>query len=229
MIVQQLRRAGEPIDDFWYNRGAYWWQSGRNVGEVDIVVHHKHRGLVAACEMKSSSFEIAAASRQHDAKLVAAAKSQMKNEWAIGRTREEAVSISGQHRIPLFVATLLPNLAESSGLLGVEPLVARAVCQGIRSQGRRIVHHSSLELCSPLITMLVENEMVAVDDAIDYLENLPACSRTPHEEDDIDYNQLQNFVSEAVGDEHLVESPLDWFARFPPEQLLVFPRKLFPA
>jgi hypothetical protein len=189
------------------------------VGELDIVVYHKG-SVVAVCEMKSSCFEIAVAQRQHEAKLVAAAMGH--HNWAIGPSADEAVIVSGQ-TIPLFLATILPN-GENGGQVGVEPLLANTVCRGIRLQGKRIAHETNLGLCRPIIAMLKGE--TCLDDAIHYLESLPSASSYPHDESDLDYEQLRCFVLETMGAEQLFVSPLGCLERFPQDRMLVLPRSL---
>jgi hypothetical protein len=229
MIVKQLcNDKDENYGNYSYIRGAHWWCDKHNVGEIDLVIYHQYRGVVVAiCEMKSVAFEIPIASRQHDAKLDAASRVETKNRWKIGKTYDGAMQISGH--TSLFVVTVLLPPCHTSKInypIGVEPLVVKAICQGIRSQGKRIVHHSSLDLCQPLVTMLSGSDDVSIDKAIHYVENVPPCPQSPHEGNDIDWNLLRTFVLEYVGMESLRESPLDWFRRFPRERLLVLPRNL---
>ena len=63
---------------------------------------------------------------------------------------------------------------------------------------------------------MLEQDTVPVGEATRYLGSVPACSRSPLE-NNLDYDQLQIFVVK-------VESLVDWFGRFPQERLLVLPR-----
>jgi hypothetical protein len=229
LIVKQIsNEIDDEIENYSYIRGAHWWCDEKDVGEIDMVIYHQRRGVVVAiCEMKSVAFEISIASRQHDAKLDAVSKFQTEKRWKIGKSCSEATYIFGY--IPLFVVTtLLPSLQNSQDHdpIGVEPLVIKAVCQGIRLQGKQIAHPSSLDLCQPLVTLLAGNEVVPVGKAIHFLENFPTCPQSPHNDDDIDYNLLRTYVLQNVGEELLNESPLDWFHRFPSQRLLVLPRNI---
>jgi len=234
MIVQQLGAATDDNkSDYWYQQGAHWWnEHGQNVGELDLVVYHKKRGVVAISEMKSSCFEIAMAPRQHESKLKAVAASS-NDKWAIGKTFENAINVSGSD-IPFFIATILPNNDETDGrtFVGVEPLIANAICSGIRHQHCQIVHPSNLLLCKPLADMLTYTKNLCVGDAVRYLETLqpPCCGQELQYNDNLDLFELRCFVLNRMDgqreqtsdddgdDEHHslnMESPLACLKRFP--------------
>lgn len=218
MIVLQLsgRIANGSIDSSYsYQQGVHWWHAGRAVGELDLVVYYDDQ-IVAVCEMKSSCFEIAVAPRQHEVKLKAAAIDP--GDWTIGLSADEAISLNGREEVPLFLATLLPNQKYGEQQLGVEPLLVKAVCQGIRKQGKDIGEPSNLHLCRPLISILKSDSFLS--EAIEYLDSIPPSPSCPR---DLNYDQLKCFVL-AVLKREQVESPLGFLTRFSPERVLVLPR-----
>lgn len=228
IIVSQLEKGrrvnGSNFCNYWYDQSVSLWHKNQDVGEIDLVVYHKERGVVAVCEMKSACFDIAIAARQHETKLKVIA-GDSSGDWTIGKTAEESLSVSAK-ALALFLATLLPGKKEKGIVLGAEPLLTHAVCQGIRSQGTLIVDSSNLPLCRPIISML-RDDNPCLDDALAYLESVPPNIDDSCTLNTVDYDQLRDYVLENSSSELFVESPLQCLERFPSDNFIVLPRLEF--
>ena len=92
---------------------------------------------MAFCELKSNCFEVACAFAQHECKQAKAAVVGYSNE--AGRLTIQSQSSGllplSSRSVPLYVATILPS---HHCVLGVEPALSHAICDGIRNQGQRI-------------------------------------------------------------------------------------------
>eukprot|EP00957_Ditylum_brightwellii_P002231 171606-Ditylum_brightwellii.AAC.1 len=142
--------SGYPISSYTYLQNAHWSDSENNqTGEIDLIIMCNGE-VVAICEMKAGCFEIASAVAQHETKLkqaLASDDSINKNKPRIQiRTAEKEIILpfasSGEAKdipLPLFVLTVLPK----GTILGVEPALSHAICEGIRAQGLNVRDNST--------------------------------------------------------------------------------------
>ena len=226
MIATQLaRRSEEPSKpwEFSYETNLHWLRNGTVVGEIDIVVYDKDKQVVAICEMKTSCYELSVGLQQHDAKLSEAAACAISGiRWAIGKTASESVDVTGRC-IALYLTTLVPSKEEGTEYTGAEPALVHAICQGIRKQGKQIVHESNLDICQALVGML-EDANFHPKEALDYLTRLPPQSDIPHVGHDLNYDNLQKDVEDLMQWTHWkYKSPLNFLKTFPPGQVLILP------
>jgi hypothetical protein len=186
--------------------------------------------------MKTPCFEISTAMQQHESKISAATaelNGKGSPNWSIGQAYEMSHAVTnrqdenGEVVAPeLFVCTILPK--DTEWMVGAEPRLVNAVCEGIRSQGLNIANETSVELCRPLAKSLLENAKPTpdwVNEAFVYLRD-----RTPLRSKDndfslnsedigsdpsIDYELLRSFVLEKLTDARLAmdESPLAFLNR----------------
>jgi len=235
IAVVLARKTGRPTSSYGYIRGARWRADrcrrrtgGRGgtkwVGEIDLVVLQGDE-VAALCEMKAGCFEIASAFTQHEAKLTAAleAADSMTESSVEAQTNIQIVAPDGDilklpsckeassstaasvEDVPIFVATVLPE----HDIIGVEPAMSQAVCDGIRTQGRNVWDRSTEEaarhaaLPEPLRIGLSRSTPEAMDGGNNYLlEDFPNL---------IDLEELERYVRAKIGPER--ESPAGCLAR----------------
>jgi len=220
MMALRLSTFADPPWTFSYQTNVHWFHIGKAVGEIDIILYDQHNKAVAICEMKTSCHEVAAGARQHEAKLDSVCIAPA-GVWTIGKSLSDAIDVSGQ-TIPLFIATMLPS-EKGVEMTGIEPAVLFSICQAIRNQGKGVMHPSNDDVCQPLVSMLQDG--APVDEPISYLHNLPPSTENPHNEDNLDFDQLDEDVTMMLRESlHDRESPLQCLDRIPNEQVLLFPR-----
>lgn len=222
----QQQQQPQPYDcsDFSLQRNIFWWLDGEQVGEIDLAVLCRGK-VIAICEMKTSCFEISVAVRQHEAKLDAFAA--IDSRYTMGSLVDQPIPIF-QGGIPplLYFATLLPSSSDNNGwMMGVEPLMTRAICDGIRAQGLGLSDATTVELSLPLIPRLL-NQPVQIDEAMVYVQSIQVSvntNRVPKEKSPLNHGQLCAFVKSRMVSHGLSESPQSCLNRYHSRLLVVDP------
>lgn len=109
-------------------------------------------------------------------------------------------------------------------MVGAEPSMVNAVCEGIRAHGLGIANSKTIQLCLPLVPMLRDKVNVMVTkNALDYMQSIPTCFDESNESprDDIDYEQLRDLVKQKIGINQRAESPAKSLLRYSHRMLVI--------
>jgi hypothetical protein len=211
-----------------------------SIGEIDLVVLYDNEA-VAICEMKSSCFELAGAFRQHEPKLcmggTAAGDASISTaSVCIGPTsdciywqQQVGETPNSSSTLPIFVVTLMPDTSNGTVLLGAEPALAYAICDGIRSQGCKIADASILDDDDAESSSgVLWADPINLEAALAYLDSFPpsrSCdsSSLNNGNDYLDYDELKRHVMQKMNRDQLEISPAGCFQQNS-DHILVLPR-----
>lgn len=219
------------VSEYSYETNVYWWKKKKiqqgsvtKTGEIDLAIYWRGQ-VVAICELKSSCFEIAIACRQHHGKIEETTGGDMMmyigkdaNDLTAACLEPISSMLSPTPPMRCFIATQLPKDANS--MLGVEPVLANAICHGLREQNCLIASkETETRFCEPLVQLLLIDEeedcwsgsvCTRVESAVKYLLSIPSANDSVmcQEEEDYDAEKLCLFVHNVLGKEELQLSPL---------------------